>query len=49
MPPPFHRPGMAGSEGRHRNVMDPAFTGIGAGYPVGPFGGYPAARFRIVR
>ncbi len=26
-------------------LMNPAFTEIGAGYAVGPFGGNPAARF----
>jgi hypothetical protein len=25
--------------------MDPAFTEIGAGYSIGPFGGNPAARY----
>ena len=28
-----------------RNLMNPAFTEIGAGYAIGPFGGNPAARF----
>ena len=35
--------GWLGSEGHCRNLMDPAFTEIGAGYAVGPFGGNPAA------
>jgi len=35
--------GWLGSEGHCRNLMDPAFTEIGAGYAVGPFGGSPAA------
>jgi hypothetical protein len=25
--------------------MNPAFTEVGAGYAIGPFGGNPAARF----
>lgn len=33
------------SEGHCRNLMDPTFTEIGAGYAVGPFGGNPAARY----
>ncbi|MFA6147038.1 MAG: CAP domain-containing protein [bacterium] len=33
------------SEGHCRNLMDPAFTEVGAGYAVGPFGGDPAARY----
>jgi len=37
--------GWLGSEGHCRNMMDPAFTGIGAGYAVGPFGGNPAALY----
>jgi uncharacterized protein YkwD len=37
--------GWLGSEGHCRNVMNPAFTEIGAGYAIGPFGGNPAARF----
>lgn len=28
-----------------RNLMNPAFTEIGAGYAIGPFGGNPAARY----
>jgi uncharacterized protein YkwD len=36
--------GWLGSEGHCRNMMDPDFTEIGAGYAVGPFGGNPAAR-----
>ena len=37
--------GWLGSEGHCRNLMDPSFTEIGAGYAVGPFGGNPAARY----
>jgi hypothetical protein len=37
--------GWLGSEGHCRNLMNPVFTEIGAGYAVGPFGGNPAARF----
>jgi len=37
--------GWLGSEGHCRNVMNPAFTEIGAGYAIGPFGGNPAARY----
>jgi len=37
--------GWLGSEGHCRNLMDPVFTEIGAGYAIGPFGGNPAARF----
>jgi len=37
--------GWLGSEGHCRNLMNPAFTEIGAGYAVGPFGADPAARF----
>jgi uncharacterized protein YkwD len=37
--------GWLGSEGHCRNLMNPAFTGIGAGYAIGPFGGNPAARY----
>ena len=37
--------GWLGSEGHCRNLMDPAFTEIGAGYAIGPFGGNPTARF----
>jgi uncharacterized protein YkwD len=34
-----------GSERHCRNLMNPAFTEIGAGYAVGQFGGNPAARY----
>ena len=37
--------GWLGSEGHCRNLMDPVFTEIGAGYAIGPFGGNPAARY----
>jgi len=37
--------GWIGSEGHCRNLMNPAFTEIGAGYVTGPFGGNPAARY----
>jgi uncharacterized protein YkwD len=37
--------GWLGSEGHCRNLMNPAFTEIGAGYAVGPFGGNPSARY----
>jgi uncharacterized protein YkwD len=37
--------GWLGSEGHCRNLMNPAFTEIGAGYATGPFGGNPAARY----
>jgi len=37
--------GWLGSEGHCRNLMDPNFTEIGAGYAVGPFGGNPASRY----
>ena len=37
--------GWLGSEGHCRNLMNPAFTEIGAGYAVGPFEGNPAARY----
>jgi uncharacterized protein YkwD len=37
--------GWLGSEGHCRNMMDPAFTEIGAGYAVGAFGGNPSARY----
>jgi uncharacterized protein YkwD len=37
--------GWLGSEGHCRNMMDPSFTEIGAGYSNGPFGGNPAARY----
>ena len=33
------------SKGHCRNLMNPAFTEIGAGYVIGPFGGNPAARY----
>ena len=33
------------SERHCRNLMNPAFTEIGAGYVIGPFGGNPAARY----
>lgn len=33
------------SEEHCRNLMDPAFTEIGAGVAVGPYGGNPVARF----
>lgn len=33
------------SEGHCLNIMNPAFTEIGAGYAVGEFGGNPAARY----
>ena len=36
--------GWLASERHCRNLMNPAFTEIGAGYAVGPFGGNPAAR-----
>ena len=37
--------GWLGSEGHCMNLMNPAFTEIGAGYAIGPFGGNPAARY----
>ena len=37
--------GWLGSEGHCRNLMDPDFTEIGAGYAIGPYGGNPAARY----
>jgi uncharacterized protein YkwD len=37
--------GWLGSEGHCRNLMDPDFTEIGAGYAIGPFGGNLAARY----
>jgi uncharacterized protein YkwD len=37
--------GWLASEMHCRNLMNPAFTEIGAGYAIGPFGGNPAARF----
>ena len=36
--------GWLASERHCRNLMNPAFTEIGAGYAIGPFGGNPAAR-----
>jgi uncharacterized protein YkwD len=33
------------SEGHCKYLMNPAFTEIGAGYAIGPFGGNPAARY----
>jgi uncharacterized protein YkwD len=37
--------GWLGSEGHCRNLMDPDFTEIGAGYAISPFSGNPAARY----
>jgi uncharacterized protein YkwD len=37
--------GWLASEMHCRNLMNPAFTEIGAGYAIGPFGGNPAARY----
>jgi len=37
--------GWLGSAGHCQNMMNPAFTEIGAGYAIGPFGGNPAARY----
>ena len=37
--------GWLGSAGHCQNMMNPAFTEIGAGYATGPFGGNPAARY----
>jgi uncharacterized protein YkwD len=37
--------GWLGSEGHCENLMNPAFTEIGAGYAIGPFGGNPAGRY----
>ncbi len=37
--------GWLGSEGHCRNLMNPAFTEIGAGYAIGSFGGNPSARY----
>jgi len=37
--------GWLGSEGHCRNIMDPDFTVIGAGYAVGGYGGNPSARY----
>jgi uncharacterized protein YkwD len=34
-----------GSEGHCRNIMEPSFTEIGAGYAIGQSGGNPAARY----
>lgn len=37
--------GWLGSEGHCRNLMNPAFTEIGAGYAIGRFGGNGSARY----
>jgi uncharacterized protein YkwD len=37
--------GWLGSEGHCVNLMNPAFTEIGAGYAIGSFGGNPDARY----
>ena len=37
--------GWLASEEHCRNIMDPGFTEIGAGYAVGPYGGDPSARY----
>ena len=37
--------GWLSSEGHCRNLMDPAFTELGAAYAIGPFGDNPAARY----
>ena len=37
--------GWLGSEGHCRNIMDPDFTEIGAGYAVGQYGGNSSARY----
>lgn len=37
--------GWLGSEGHCRNIMEPDFTEIGAGYAVGQYGGNPSARY----
>jgi uncharacterized protein YkwD len=37
--------GWLGSEGHCRNLMNPAFTEIGAGYAIAQSGGNPAARY----
>jgi uncharacterized protein YkwD len=37
--------GWIGSEIHCRILMNPAFTEIGAGYGIGPFGGNPGARY----
>lgn len=37
--------GWLGSEGHCRNIMDPDFSEIGAGYAVGQYGGSPSARY----
>jgi len=40
--------GWLGSEGHCMNLMNPAFTEIGAGYATGPFGGNPDALYWTV-
>lgn len=40
--------GWLGSEGHCMNLMNPAFTEIGAGYAIGPFGGNPDALYWTV-
>jgi uncharacterized protein YkwD len=37
--------GWLGSEGHCRNIMNPGFEEIGAGFAVGPFSGSPSARY----
>jgi uncharacterized protein YkwD len=37
--------GWLGSEGHCRNIMNPAFTEIGAGYAIGQYSSSPAARY----
>ena len=37
--------GWLGSEGHCRNIMDPGFEEIGAGFAEGPFSGSPSARY----
>jgi uncharacterized protein YkwD len=37
--------GWLGSEDHCRNIMNPAFTEIGAGYAIGQYSGNPAARY----
>ena len=37
--------GWLGSEGHCRNIMNPGFEEIGAGFAVGQFGGSPSARY----
>ncbi len=37
--------GWLGSEGHCRNIMDPDFTEIGAGYAIGQYGGSSSARY----